>query len=399
MVLSKWNDYDDKLKLILSENQKLIDSSSWRTIADKVIKGLDADQRKAYSVYIRRKYKAILDLHEGVYSATNSLDVANTNVKHLWIKDKHTSLFVKNPNFVEPETEPEKEIDFLSIFKDKIKPIALIHNKDFQVKALFDRLVFTDVHIGMNVNPDGFSLYGGVWDENELEKRLQFMVNHTLANQKSTTLIIHELGDFMDGWDGLTTRGGHSLPQNMDNQKAFDTGLRFKIQLIDALIQRFAQIEVVNICNDNHAGSFGYVVNSAFKTYIELKYPDNVKVINQRKFIDHYIHDNKCFILTHGKDDKSLKFGFKPVLDANQIEKIKNYIDENKLHGYDIEFSKGDSHQYIFDNSTSKHFKYQNFPAFSPPSNWVQTNFQNSISGFVHFNYYDKIKTLNDYIF
>ena len=399
MFKSKWNDYDDKLKLVLQENLRLIDNKEWKSIATSVIKDLDKDQRKAYSTYIRRNYKSILDLHEGVYSATDSLDVANSNVKHMWIKDKHTSLFVKNPNFVEAEAEPEKEIDFLAIFKDKIKPITLNYDKDFKALALFDRLVFTDVHIGMNVNPDGYSLYGGLWDETELNKRLEIMVNFTLHNRKSKTLIINELGDFMDGWDGFTTRGGHALPQNMDNQTAFDVGLRFKIQLIDALIPYYERIECVNICNDNHSGSFGYIVNSAFKTFIELKYPDNVKVINQRKFIDHYFAENRCFILTHGKDDKSLKFGFKPVLDAGQIEKIKNYIDENKLHGYKIEFGKGDSHQYIFDNSTSKHFNYHNFPAFSPPSNWVQTNFQNSISGFVHFNYYENTKTLNDYIF
>lgn len=396
-MVSQWQKYDTQIQMICEAHPQLIDSCDWKAIVDKIVL-LDRDKRKAFSTYIRRHYKRILDIHEGTFNATNNLDVANSSVKHMWIKDKNASLFVKNPNYEEPETQPEKEIDFLSIFKDKIEPIQYSKNDLFS-DTVFDRLVYTDVHIGMNVNPDGFSLYGGVWDESVLNNRLKVMVKHTLQNQKSNTLLIHELGDFMDGWDGFTTRGGHALPQNMDNQKAFDAGLRFKIKLIDALLPSYSQIQCVNICNDNHAGSFGYIVNSAFKTYIELKYPKNVKVINQRKFIDHYIHDNRCFILTHGKDDKSLKFGFKPILDANQIEKIKNYIDENRLHGYKIEFSKGDSHQYIFDNSTSKHFMYQNFPAFSPPSNWVQTNFQNSISGFVHFNYYENTKTLNDYIF
>jgi hypothetical protein len=251
----------------------------------------------------------------------------------------------------------------------------------------------------MNVNPDGYSLYGGNWDETELNKRLKDVVNYVVANAKSSKLIIHELGDFMDGWDGFTTRGGHALPQNMDNQKAFDIGLLFKIKLIDSLMPFYNEIQCVNICNDNHAGSFGYIVNSAFKSYVELKYPDSVTVTNQRKFIDHYIIDKRCFILTHGKDDKSLKFGFKPVLDSNQIEKIKNYIDENKLHGFKIEFSKGDSHQLMFDSSTSKHFEYQNFGAFSPPSNWVQTNFQNSISSFTFFNYFDNQKSQHNFIF
>jgi hypothetical protein len=312
----------------------------------------------------------------------------------------HTGVPYYNIVFYESgEEKAENEIDFLKIFESKIQPILPTYKRNEQDNADFDRLVITDVHVGMNVNPDGYSLYGGIWDETELNKRLKDVVNYVVANAKSSKLIIHELGDFMDGWDGFTTRGGHALPQNMDNQKAFDIGLLFKIKLIDSLMPFYNEIQCVNICNDNHAGSFGYIVNSAFKSYVELKYRDSVTVINQRKFIDHYIIDKRCFILTHGKDDKSLKFGFKPVLDSNQIEKIKNYIDENKLHGYKIEFSKGDSHQLMFDSSTSKHFEYQNFGAFSPPSNWVQTNFQNSISSFSFFNYFENQKSQHNFIF
>jgi hypothetical protein len=295
------------------------------------------------------------------------------------------------------EVDVENEIDFLNIFKDIIKPIE-VKAKKVKSKALFDRAVITDVHIGMKVT-DGHSLYDGLWNETELFKRLEIFVNEIVNNQKSNVLLLHELGDFMDGYNAMTTRGGHELPQNMDNQKAFDIGLQFKISLIDALVQYYDKIQVVNICNDNHAGSFGYIVNSAFKTYIDLKYPDNVFVINQRKFIDHYFFKNRCFILTHGKDDKSLKFGFKPKLDPIQIEKIKNYIDEYKLHDYQIEFGKGDSHQLLFDHTSSTAFEYQNFGAFSPPSDWVKTNFKNTKSSFTTMNYYENQKSINHYIF
>jgi hypothetical protein len=295
------------------------------------------------------------------------------------------------------EVDVENEIDFLNIFKDVIKPIE-VKAKKVKSKALFDRAVLTDVHIGMKVT-DGYSLYDGLWNEIELFKRLDIFVNEIVNNQKSNVLLLHELGDFMDGYNSMTTRGGHELPQNMDNQKAFDIGLQFKISLIDALVQYYDKIQIVNICNDNHAGSFGYIVNSAFKTYIELKYPDNVVVVNQRKFIDHYFFKNRCFILTHGKDDKSLKFGFKPKLDPVQIEKVKNYIDEYKLHNYEIEFGKGDSHQLLFDYTSSTAFEYQNFGAFSPPSDWVKTNFKNTKSSFTTMNYYEKQKSINHYIF
>lgn len=362
--------------------------------------GLELNENKNYRLPQERHEELFrLRANEGILDACENVGVNPSNAPMLWLKTKHESVRVTNPLFKTPEQKAIEDIDFLSIFKDKIQPITLNFNKDFKSTALFDRAVYTDVHIGMDVNKDGYSLYYGAWNESEIFKRLEIFVNEIVKSQRSDTLFLNDLGDFMDGFDGFTTRGGHALPQNMDNQKAFDIGLKFKIQMIDELVKYYSEIVVVNICNDNHAGSFGYIVNSAFKTYIELKYPKNVTVTNQRKFIDHYIVDNRCFILTHGKDDKSLKFGFKAQIDAQQIEKIKNYIDEYKLHGYDIEFSKGDSHQLIFDLTSSTAFEYQNFGAFSPPSDWVKTNFKNTKSSFTIFNYYDKQKTINNYIF
>lgn len=396
----KWNIYDEQISKILYENPKILNSKVAQKILNINISSQFSKEVDVFRKYISRNRKRLTDSHEGIYNATDSVDVPNTSVKHLWLKTKQSSIFVKNPEYIEPQTEVEleKEIDFTNIFKDLVKPIKLPKISSKLDLSIFDRLVYTDVHIGMEVNQNGYSLYDGAWNEAEVEKRLEIMVSQTLINKQSDTLIIHELGDFMDGYDAVTTRGGHSLPQNMDNQKAFDVGLSFKIRLIDALIPYYSEIECINICNDNHAGSFGYIVNSAFKSYIELKY-ENVKVTNQRKFIDHYIVENRCFILTHGKDDKNMKFGFKPHLDAVQIEKIKNYIDEYKLHNYTIEFSKGDSHQLLLDFTSSSAFEYQNFGAFSPPSDWVKTNFKNTNSSFIVFNYYEKQKSINPIIF
>jgi hypothetical protein len=131
-----------------------------------------------------------------------------------------------------------------------------------------------------------------------------------------------------------------------------------------------------------------------------LKYPSNVIVENQRKFIGHYKVGNFTFILTHGKDDKNLKFGFKPKLDDVHEKKINEYIDVNYLfrQGITIEFSKGDSHQYLFDSTPSK-FNYYNYPALSPSSDWVQTNFARGKSGFVFFNYTENSKETKEYLF
>jgi hypothetical protein len=58
-------------------------------------------------------------------------------------------------------------------------------------------------------------------------------------------------------------------------------------------------------------------------------YPGKVEVINQRKFIDHYF-SKTLLPLTHGKDSKSLKFGFKPIL--IKCKKIKLTLHKGIFH-------------------------------------------------------------------
>jgi len=336
---------------------------------------------------------------KGIESACERSDINNDNVKHGWVKDKGHSLFFVNPDF------KPVEFDIDSIDWDEIlQPLGITQKppvKECDTYAgKFDRVVYSDVHVGMTPNKDGYSLYGGKWDEKELNKCLELMINHILANQNSNTLYLDDLGDFMDGWDGHTVRRQHPLPQNMDNQRAFDVGLGFKIKLLDKLTNHYNKIVCHNICNDNHSGAFGYVVNSALKQISELKF-SNVEVINQRKFIGHYSVGKNTFIITHGKDGENLKFGFKPKIDAVGIEKIDNYIKEFYLFGKNtqIEFSKGDSHQMLFDYSSSDSFNYFNYPAFSPSSNWVQSNYKRGKSGFVMFNYLNNQVNVLPYFF
>ena len=91
------------------------------------------------------------------------------------------------------------------------------------------------------------------------------------------------------------------------------------------------------------------------------------------------------FLISHGKDDSTLKFGFKPQLDSKQVEKIDQYIKHHNLYGQAkrIIFKKGDSHQLILDMAGSDDFDYYNYPAASPSSQWVQNNFKKGRRGFV----------------
>jgi len=290
----------------------------------------------------------------------------------------HTGTPFYNILFKE-SVEAINEIDYSfinDIVKKHIKPVSsagVLTEK----QLTFDKVVFTDVHVGMTTNGSGNALYSKRWDYEELSFRCYEMCDYIKNRINSNVLVIDDLGDFLDGWNGETTRKGHHLPQNMTNKEMFDHGLQFKISMVDELINFYDEIIINNICNDNHAGDFGYVLNSAFKSIIELKY-NNVKVTNHNKFINHYYIGKHCFVISHGKDSHALKFGFKVFLDSKQIEKIDQYLKHNDIYKKSefIEFSKGDSHQMLFDYCTSDDFDYCNYGAFSPSSEWVQTNFK-----------------------
>lgn len=378
-----------------------------------------------YTDSIRRAVSKIVnsekvdeDLENGTETTTNQYKSESSNMPSAWSSDKkrfysieeycevygldintvkssklvshNASHMVYNIAFFTDE-EAVKEVDnhLEEIIQKYIKPINVnvkydaVENGDW-----FDRLVYTDVHVAMDVNgKNGAPMYDGVWNKEEVLKRLALMVNHVLKYKKSNTLVIDDLGDMMDGLGGQTTRKGHGLPQNMNDKEAFDLALEFKISLIDSLVNSFDTIVCNNITLDNHSGVFSYFVSSAVKGILEKKYPNSVFVNSIERFMHNYTIGKHTFNIFHGKDDSDLKFGYKPKLDAIQIEKLDQYCKEHKLYnGNFIEFSKGDSHQAIYDDTTSNDFSYYNYPAFSPPSNWVKTSFKNSKSGFNFFN-------------
>lgn len=318
-------------------------------------------------------------LDRGVTKECETVGIDLEKVKQYWYKGKHYSINVKG------EEQNQKDLNFDKVISECMEIYNKIPLNKLTIKSdIIDRLVYTDVHTGMDASRNGLSLYPVEWNGEMLLENIKLMAEFTIKNKQSDILYIDELGDYMDGWDGETTRGGHKLPQNMSNEVAFDYGLKAKVLLIDILQSEFKHIVCNNICEDNHSGAFGYVVNSAFKNVIEHKY-SNVEVHNHRKFLNFYKIQDRMIVLTHGKDARNLKFGFKPQLDPRQIEKIDQFLKNYSIYNncnY-ITFSKGDSHQCLFDMCSSDDFDYFNYPALSPSSEWVQTNFKRGRRGFV----------------
>lgn len=305
-------------------------------------------------------------------------------------------------NIVFKENINENTLDFDKILSkyENFKPSKKRYSRSITTKDEFDFLTYTDVHIGMDTDSTGNSMYAEDWSEESIKKSFSKMIKNTIDKKSSDTIVVDELGDFLDGFNGYTTRGGHKLPQLMTNEEAFDVALTLKVELVDRLSSVYKKVIINNICNDNHSGAFSYFVNSSLKNLCDRTF-DNVEVNNYRQFLNHYFINNIAFIITHGKDDSTLKFGFKPQLDSKGLEKIDHYCKQYGLYkkASKIVLKKGDSHQCLFDMCTSDDFYYFNYPALSPSSQWIQNNYKKGRRGYVLEKWNDLNVSIDPFFF
>ena len=295
-----------------------------------------------------------------------------TNVAHgtQWVKtskeSQNKALFELNKETIKQSV---KELDLKPLNVPKIEAIG--------DKVL--KVTYTDVHCAMKVEKDLYNC--GLWGESELFESLKSILSVVeMKFNNHSKIIVQDLGDFMDGWDGETTRKGHKLPQNMSNVEAFKVGTRFKIDLAIALSKYGVDLEFHNCINDNHGGKYSHIVNYHVQQVLTYLLP-NVKYNIQESFISHYFVNNFCFVISHGKDEEFQKFGFNAILDNKTKDHILAYIDTRNLHQYDVVVEIGDKHQWIRNASNPK-FEYNVYFALSPPSSWVQSNFANGRRGF-----------------
>jgi hypothetical protein len=273
--------------------------------------------------------------------------------------------------------ELNKETIKQSVKELDLKPLNVAKIGDICDKILL--VTYTDTHIGMHIQNDLYD--SGFWGEDELIETLKAMVSHIgFRFNNHSKIVVQDLGDFLDGYNSSTTRGGHSLPQNMTNTECFKIASKFKIELAKKLAKHGVPLEFHSVVNDNHGGDFGNLVNIHVKEVLSYLLPEAKYNISE-DFISHYIVGKWAFIICHGKDAKFMKFGFKAQLDQKAKDHIVNYIDKHDLHRYKIAFCKGDSHQLIRDSSNPK-FEYNSYMALSPSSEWVSTNFAKGRRGF-----------------
>lgn len=307
------------------------------------------------------------------------------SVKHFWHKTEHFSIFSK-------PSQPDNQ-QLYQVFDDIAERHANGKYEAFEPvevdtkRAL--KATVTDAHVGLDPNPNDDGLfkyeYGPHEYKQSMEKLFQSIMKEYNTYGTFDLLLLDDLGDREDGWNGFTERGDHELPQNLSNADVFSLCVDTTVSLIRNLVSEGVANKFIlrNCTNANHSSDFAEIINRAVKKVIGLIYhKDLVEVQSLTRFMEHRFYGDHCFILTHGKDKKEMKSGLPLDLNDKTVKYVRDYIDFYNLDkkAKYIHLEKGDLHQigYHKDNR----FDYRNFMSFSPPSNWEQHNYGDSYAGY-----------------
>lgn len=255
-------------------------------------------------------------------------------------------------------------------------PLALNPAKSFEPKMM--SVILTDVHAGM-CPKGGFLDYS--WNAKLLidafDKTLKDILSLVeIAGGKVEELILYDLGDSLDGYEGLTTRGGHKLPQNMTTVQQFSLSLNCYLSLIENILKMDLAdtITIHRVHNDNHSFSFGQTVGYSLESFIKKLYPDaKINFVQQDDFMAYKVYGDVAIVTTHGKDKEYMKQPMPYVMNPKWETYLGSVFKRWKILDKKILLFKGDQHRLGY--SSHSFFEYYNFMAFSPPSGWAQHNF------------------------
>jgi hypothetical protein len=356
-------------------------SKMWKSSVEDIITA-----REEARVVLDMPKKGSVDAYK---QKLESLKLVPTDVKSVkfWNNMQGEQRFsIQTKNEWYKKEERDEYFENLKIYlTKKLKPIKFPKEKAND-KCLM--IHTSDKHIGCKVEN---SIYENEYNEGTIEERMTALLKEviylTSVYGKFDKIIFNDLGDALDGYNGQTTRGGHKLPQNMNNQQQFDTFVKTTCDFFDYMVE----LNLANsysyhaVTQDNHSGDFSYCANKAIEIFLNCKYPQ-IEVRILTKFIEHYTYGNHTFMLCHGKDKEDMKHGLPLKLNDKTINYIQQYIDYNKLEG-NLHFIKGDLHT----SNTELHrkFRYVNVLSLFGASKWIHNNFGNSNSG-VSFDVVEK---------
>ena len=144
----------------------------------------------------------------------------------------------------------------------------------------------SDLHIGAyNAKYSSFVTLPN-YDKEEIKARLTKIVQ-TFAGQSYGAVYVVNLGDSIDGYNKETTRGGHQLPEVMDDKEISETYIECMMEFFKALKANIKSDEFNYLCigESNHDGNWGWLNNKLLAAYLA---NEGVKSFISNFPIDHF---------------------------------------------------------------------------------------------------------------
>lgn len=250
----------------------------------------------------------------------------------------------------------------------------------------------SDAHIGADIQD---SLFGIEYSKEIYLNRIRSIVDviESKFQMYGTfhTINVILVGDNVDGFNQMTTRGGHKLPQNLNDAEQFDTFVKSQIDLFNTIVQEgFAsKIRFASATNSNHGGDAEYAASRAVEIYLNAVFPD-IETKVSRDFVFHIKTGNRVHLICHGKDRANMKFSIPFNLSKDHEMWIENYIQYHGLNKH-IPFNQekqfitlvlGDLHQ--SKTEFSKRFTHKRVMALTPPNDYADYNYSRG-SGYSGF--------------
>jgi hypothetical protein len=262
----------------------------------------------------------------------------------------------------------KKNTNFHIIEDVEIKPYRITKKYDAGKDLV---LHLSDIHVGACCNSG--SLYTNNWNEEELERRLDTIIDLIGDNFGTVnTIVINMLGDYLDGMDGMTARRDHIMPQNMDNREQFNVFIRQMLGFIGQLSNYCSDIIIYAVPEGNHGGTADYMAIKALEYAVGKKFPD-IQFTVFEKYYGHYEFNGHTYVIEHGKDGRFMTKAMPLNLNDQSSVMIRDWLDAEGIHESGIHIIKGDLHSNNL-NSCRK-FDYRNVLSLFGNSDYSMMNY------------------------
>ena len=231
----------------------------------------------------------------------------------------------------------------------------------------------SDLHIGAYNETFGFYQLPE-YDENEILRRLDKIIDY-FSGRSFDNLIVVDLGDSIDQFKKETTRGGHSLPNNMTDKEMSHLYLNCMSYFFNNLhnVVNCGNFMYYSIGESNHSGDFGWALNLALSYKLQ---NSGWKTYVSNCPIDWFETGEIAWIYLHGKDNQNQYKQFPLTLNPQTELYFNNFIIEHGFTNRKVFVVKGDLHQYAY--TSGKQFDYISVGSMYATSNYIAANWGNT---------------------